>query len=141
MKLHLPRRRPRIPAWGAATSELGVDTVSRLLRSCLLLKPAYLAIDAFEMPHTDPSVEPFRSMLLEHGGRRQTGIVVPLSDERLVEAFCRYGPYSADASMGRTGAADLIIQCLDGEGVVLEMRDDEMERTGVELGAAWRRLE
>lgn len=140
MAVRLFRRREPIPAWAADIATLGADATTQLLRRVLVLSPTYLAIDAFEMPGTDASAEPFRAALLEHSPGRQTGIVVPVSDHGLVDAFCRFAPYSADAVMGRTGAADLIVQCLDGETVLIEMTDEELQLAGVELTALWRRV-
>lgn len=134
------RRRERIPAWAADIATLGADATTQLLHRILVLDPAYLAIDAFELPGTDVSVEPSRAALLEHSSGRQTGILVPVSDRALVDAFCRFAPYSADAVIGRTGAADLIVQCLDGETVLIEMTDQELQLTGIELTALWHRV-
>ena len=141
MAARIFRRRERVPAWAADIATLGPGATTQLLRRILVLDPTYLAIDAFEMPGTDASAEPSRKALLDHSPGRQTGILVPVSDHDLVEAFCRFAPYSADAVIGRSGAADLIVQCLDGETVLIEMTDRELQLTGIELTALWRRLD
>lgn len=98
MAVRLFRRRERIPAWAADIAALGTETTTQLLRRILVLKPTYLVIDAFEMPRTDASVEPSRAALLELSPGRQTGIRVPASDQRLVDAFRQFAPYSAEPS-------------------------------------------
>lgn len=42
--------------------------------------------------------------------------------------------------MGRSGAADLMVQCLDGETMLIEMTDEELQLTGIELTSFWRRV-
>ena len=140
MAARLFRRRERVPAWAADIAALGPGATTQLLRRILVLDPTYLSIDAFEMPGTDASVEPSRRALLEHSPGRQTGILVPLSDKGLVDAFCRFAPCSADAVIGRSGPVDLIVQCLDGETVLIEMTEEELRVTGIELTELWHRV-